>query len=110
VPEPGYLVAAVLVSSAITWALRAVPFGLLGPLRGSKVVPYLGAHMPVGVMVILVVYSVRNVPFTQAPHGAATLLALTATVGLHLWRRNLVLSIVVGTAVNVLLATLVFTG
>lgn len=109
-PEPGYLVAAVVVSAAVTWALRAVPFGLLGPLLGSRIVAYLGVSMPVGVMVILAVYTVRHVPFTRAPFGAATLLALAVTVGLHVWRRNMVLSIVAGTAVNVALASLVLTG
>ena len=109
-PEPRYLVAAVVVSAAVTWALRAIPFGLLGPLRGSRIVAYLGVSMPIGVMVILAVYTVRRVPFARAPFGAATLLALAVTVGLHLWRRNMVLSIVVGTAVNVALTSLVFTG
>ena len=32
-------------------------------------------------------------------------LALAATVGLHLWRRNAVLSILGGTAIHVILAT-----
>jgi branched-subunit amino acid transport protein len=32
-PDSQYLLAAVLVASAITWALRAVPFALLAPLR-----------------------------------------------------------------------------
>ncbi|MCD7437022.1 AzlD domain-containing protein [Streptomyces lincolnensis] len=34
--------------------------------------------------------------------------ALTVTVGLHLWRRNALLSILVGTAVHVALAGVVF--
>jgi branched-subunit amino acid transport protein AzlD len=107
VPEPGYLVAAVLVSAAITWSLRAVPFALLAPLRSSRVVAHLGEAMPLGVMLILVGYTLRNAPFTEAPYAAPTLIALAATVGLHLWRRNVVLSIVGGTVVNVVLASTV---
>jgi branched-subunit amino acid transport protein AzlD len=35
--------------------------------------------------------------------------ALAVTIGLHLWRRNALLSILGGTIVNVLLASTVFT-
>lgn len=30
-PDPFYVLAAVLVASAVTWALRALPFALLAP-------------------------------------------------------------------------------
>jgi branched-subunit amino acid transport protein AzlD len=53
-PDPQYLLAAVLVASAITWALRAVPFALLAPLRHSELIRFLGDHSPVGVMIALV--------------------------------------------------------
>ncbi|MCO1657968.1 branched-chain amino acid transporter permease [Pseudonocardia humida] len=102
-PEPGYLLAAVAVSAAITWGLRALPFALLGPLRRSPLVAHLGAGMPVGVMAVLVAHTLRDVPLAVPPHGLPTALALATTVGLHLWRRDIVLSIVAGTAVHVVL-------
>lgn len=61
-PEPGYIVAAVLISSGVTWALRAAPFAVLAPLRHSALLPYLNENMPVGIMTILVFYTVRHVP------------------------------------------------
>jgi branched-subunit amino acid transport protein AzlD len=106
VPDAAYLTAVVAVAAAVTWTLRALPFALLAPLRASKVVPHLATTMPVGVMAILVVHTLRHVP----PHDAAVGIALAATVALHLWRRNVVLSIAGGTAVHVVLASLVFTG
>ncbi len=109
-PDTGYLIAAVGVSAAITWALRALPFAVLAPLRRSQVVPYLGASMPVGVMAILVVHTLRHTAFTEAPYGAAVGLALATTVALHWWRRNVVLSIFGGTVLHVLLASVVFAG
>jgi branched-subunit amino acid transport protein AzlD len=110
VPDVGYLASVVAVASAVTWALRALPFALLAPLRASPVVPYLAASMPAGVMAILVVHTLRHTPLTAPPHGAAIGIALAATVALHLWRHNVVLSIAGGTAVHVLLASVVFTG
>ncbi|QYN35171.1 AzlD domain-containing protein [Pseudonocardia sp. DSM 110487] len=105
-PDAAYLTSVVAIAAAVTWTLRALPFALLAPLRASKVVPYLAASMPAGVMAILVIHTLRDVP----PYGAAVGIALAATVALHVWRRNVVLSIAGGTAVHVVLASLVFTG
>ncbi|MBW8795853.1 MAG: AzlD domain-containing protein [Streptomyces sp.] len=60
-----------------------------------------------GVMVILFVHCLRDLPLTQ-PRGTAPLAALAVTVGLHLWRRNALLSIIGGTAVSVALASTLF--
>jgi branched-subunit amino acid transport protein AzlD len=110
VPDPAYLAAAVAVAAAVTWTLRALPFALLAPLRRSKVVPYLAASMPIGVMAVLVAYTLRHTTLTAPPYGAAVGLALAATVALHLWRRNVLISIFGGTAVHVVLASVVFTA
>ncbi|MFD7665929.1 branched-chain amino acid transporter permease [Streptomyces sp. NPDC059788] len=106
-PDTRYAVAAVLVTAAVTWGLRALPFAVLTPLRASRTVQYLSARMPAGVMVILLAYCLRDVSFTQA-NSLAPLIALAVTVGLHLWRRNALLSILGGTAVHVILASTVF--
>ncbi|TDC11068.1 branched-chain amino acid ABC transporter [Streptomyces sp. 8K308] len=103
-PDARHAIAAVLVAAAVTWALRALPFAALAPLRASGTVRYLGERMPAGVMVILVVYCLRDL--SLADRGAVTpLAALATTVGLHLWRRDALLSILGGTVVHVLLAS-----
>jgi branched-subunit amino acid transport protein AzlD len=96
----------VVVSAATTWALRALPFAVLAPMRRSVVIRYLSVHMPVGIMVILAVYTLRDAPHADAVHGGAMATALVVTVGVHLWRRNALLSIVGGTLVNVLIVSL----
>lgn len=101
-----YLIAAVLVSTAVTWTLRALPFTAVAQLRDSRMVQYLGACMPAGVMVILLAYCLRNVRSADVA-GLAPLIALAVTVGLHLWRRNAVVSITVGTLVQVVLTSAV---
>jgi branched-subunit amino acid transport protein AzlD len=61
-------------------------------------------------MSILVVHTLRHTTPTAPPHGVAVGIALATTVALHLWRRNVVLSVAGGTTIHVLLAGLVFTG
>lgn len=103
-PEARHAIAAVLVAAAVTWALRALPFAVLTPLRTSATVQYLTTRMPAGVMLILVVHCLRDLPITHA-RVLAPMAALAVTISLHLWRRNALLSILGGTAVHVILAS-----
>ena len=77
-------------------------------LRGSALIGFLSSHLPAGIMVILAVYTLRAVSLAEAPHGVPEAVAIAATVALHLWRRNAVLSILGGTALYVLLVGVVF--
>jgi branched-subunit amino acid transport protein AzlD len=104
-PHTPYLLAAVAVSAAVTWGLRALPFTALARLRASAAVGYLSTRMPIGVMVILLAYTLRGLPLAGPVQALPDVLALAATVGLHLWRHNAVLSILGGTAIHVALAT-----
>jgi branched-subunit amino acid transport protein AzlD len=96
-----YLLTAVVVIGAVTFALRAAPFLALHRFAGLPLVRHLGASMPAGIMVILVLYSLRSVSLTTYPYGAPALVAVGATVLLHLWRRNALVSIAGGTALYV---------
>lgn len=97
-----YILAAVAVCAAITFALRALPFALLKPLQDSAFLEYLRVHMPLGIMVILVAYTLLGTELAPLPL-TATAAALAVTVGLHAWRGNAVLSMFVGTGVYVVL-------
>lgn len=104
-PEIPYILAAILVSSLLTWALRAAPFAFLAPMRRSAVLPYLNDYMRSGLMVILVFYTVRDTPVSITPLTVAVAAGLITTTGLHLWRSNATLSILGGTAARVILAS-----
>lgn len=86
-----------LVVFAVTYLLRLAPFLALRRLGDSPLVAFLGRTMPLGVMLVLVVYTVRDVDLTAAPFGLPELAGVAVTAGLHLWRRNALLSIVGGT-------------
>ncbi|MFI8660582.1 branched-chain amino acid transporter permease [Rhodococcus qingshengii] len=107
-PDTSYIFAAVAVMAVVTFALRAIPFAALMPLRSSALVGYLGIYMPAGVMLILVMYSLKGVSITAPSHGLCELIAVCATIAAHLWRKNAVLSIVVGTTIYVALVNTVF--
>lgn len=88
---------------------RFTPF-ILFP-EGKKhpeVITYLGKVLPPAMMGLLIVYCLRNVSITAAPHGLPELIAIICVVILHLWRRNPLLSIGVGTAIYMVLVQVVF--
>ncbi|MEV6742661.1 AzlD domain-containing protein [Streptomyces sp. NPDC051104] len=88
----------------ITLALRAVPFPVLGRLRGSALVRQLSAWMPVGILLILAVTALRGT-MTKDAHGAwYALLAVAVTIGVHLgFGRRTILSVGIGTGVYLIL-------
>lgn len=105
----GQAIAAVCVMAAITFFTRALPFLLFG--RGGhppKVVLYLGRVLPPAVIAMLIVYCLRTVSFAAAPSWAPQLIASLAVVGLHLWKRNNLLSIFGGTVLYMALVQMVF--
>lgn len=96
-PETGYLIGVVTVAAAVTVTLRAAPFAAMSTLRSSPLVAYLGRHLPAGVMVILVIYLLRDMAWTQPLIGIREVVAVGVTVGMHLWRRQALLSMAAGT-------------
>ncbi|CAM3390933.1 AzlD domain-containing protein [Mycobacterium frederiksbergense] len=105
-PDTGYITLLVAVSAAVTWALRALPFVVLAPMRHSTVVRYLSLHMPLGVMVMLALYTVRDVPEAAGRQQLWLVIAVLVTVSLQVWRRHALLSIFVGTGIYVALMSL----
>ncbi len=105
-PDTGYITLLVAVSAAVTWALRALPFVVLAPMRHSTVVRYLSMHMPLGVMVMLALYTVRDVPEAAGRQQLWLVIAVLVTVSLQVWRRHALLSIFVGTGIYVALMSL----
>ncbi|MEV6590649.1 branched-chain amino acid transporter permease [Streptomyces acidicola] len=103
-PSTSYLVAVLAIVFTITLALRAVPFAVLGRLRGSAIVRRLAVWMPVGILAILAVTALHGTIMTD-PHGTwYALLAVAVTIGVHLaFGRRTILSVGAGTAVYVVL-------
>ena len=101
--------AAIAVMAVVTFLTRALPFFLFD--RGEKpprVVLYLGKYLPAGVIAMLIVYCLKGVGFETTAQWLPSLLACGAVVGLHLWKRNNMLSILGGTIFYMVLVQAVF--
>ena len=88
---------------------RFLPF-LVFP--GDKPVPkyiqYLGRVLPSAVFGLLVIYCLRDVNILSGSHGIPELISIAAVAGLHLWKRQMLLSIAGGTVCYMMLVQMVF--
>ena len=64
---------------------------------------------PPAALGLLVIYCVKDVPFVAGQwHGLPELASMALVTALHLWRKNMFLSIAAGTACYMLLVQFVF--
>lgn len=92
-----------------TLATRFLPFLLFNGKRPTpRYVQYLGKALPSAIFGMLVVYCLKNVDILAGSHALPELIAIVVTVALHLWRRQMLLSIAGGTVCYMLLVQLVF--
>lgn len=92
-----------------TMLTRFLPFLLFPAGKPTpKSVHYLGSVLPGAVFGLLVVYCLKNVSLFTGSHGLPELISIALVVLLHLWKRQMLLSIAGGTACYMLLVQFVF--
>lgn len=92
-----------------TMLMRFLPFIIFPAGKPTpKYIQYLGKVLPGAVFGMLVIYCLKNVSIITSPHGIPELIAIAVVVVLHLWKKQMILSMGVGTIVYMLLVQLVF--
>ncbi len=92
-----------------TMATRFLPFLVFRSDKPTpKYIQYLGKVLPGAIFGMLIVYCLRSVSVTEYSWGLPELIAGAATVGLHLLKRKMLLSIAGGTVIYMLLVQFVF--
>lgn len=76
--------------------------------RKPKIISYLSLTIPAAMMGLLVVYCLKSTAILTYPYGLPELITVGVTAGLHLWKRNVLLSISVGTVLYMVLLQLIF--
>ena len=99
----------IAVCALVTAGLRFFPFLIFGENRKTPpVIAYLGQVLPFAIMGMLVVYCLKDVSFICAPFGIPEAIGCAVVAGLHVWKRNTLLSIGAGTVVYMLLVQFLF--
>lgn len=108
-PDYKHALIVILVMGIVTLGTRLLPVLIFG--RGEKVpeyIVYLGKVVPYTAMGLLIVYCLRDISFTAAPHALPEIIALALVSLTYLWKKNSILSVVIGTVAYMLLVQLVF--
>lgn len=99
-------IALVVIGTMVT---RFLPFLLFPAGKPTpKYIRYLGKVLPAAVFGLLVVYCLKNVSVFTGSHGIPELLAVILVVVLHLWKRQMLVSIAGGTICYMLLVQFIF--
>lgn len=94
-----YILLACILMGLVTFATRAAPFLFGKKLKESKTIAYLGNLLPASIMLILVLYCLKDTIVLSFPFAIPETVAIGCIIPLHLWKRNSLLSIFAGTAI-----------
>lgn len=99
----------VLIVAAGTMLTRFLPF-LIFPAnkKTPEYVQFLGRTLPFATIGLLVVYCLREIAPAVYPYALPELITAAVVVLLHIWRRNTLLSIGIGTLLYMVLVQQVF--
>lgn len=104
-----YNIKLIIVCALVTMLTRFLPFLIFNEHRKTpKIVLYLGKVLPCAIMGMLVVYCLKDVDFLSKPYGIPEFISIAFVALLHIWKRNSLLSIGLGTVFYMVMVQLVF--
>ncbi len=96
----------VVLGTALT---RFLPFLIFPAGKPTpKYIQYLGKVLPSAVFGMLVIYCLKGVSIFSGTRGIPELIAILIVIALHIWKRQMLLSIAGGTICYMLLVQMVF--
>ena len=92
-----------------TMCTRFLPFIIFRADKPTpKYIQYLGKVLPLAVFGLLVVYCLKDVSLFEGSRGIPEALSIALVIILHLWKRQMLLSIAGGTLCYMILVQTIF--
>ena len=101
-----YSIVIVLVVAGVTLLLRCLPFLIFRSGNIPPVLVYLGKVLPVAAMGMLVVYCLKDTGFSTTSEWLPSLIAVAGIIAAQLFKKNILISVVVGMVLYLPLANL----
>ncbi len=100
------MIAMVVLGTMLT---RYLPFLVFPQGKPTpKYIQYLGKVLPAAVIGLLVVYSLKDIHVFKGSHGIPELIGVAVVVLLHVWKKQMFLSIAGGTIIYMVLVQTIF--
>lgn len=91
-----YALTVIFALFILTIVTRAIPFVFSGILKNSAKLQIIGKYLPAYVMLLLTIYEVAEGDIHNTGYLISAFIAFLLLIIIHLWRRNMLLSIAVG--------------
>lgn len=92
-----------------TVIIRFLPFIIIRKsIAERKYIKFLGDMMPYSMIALLVVYCLKEVNLIKYPYGIPELISIAIIIILHIIKRNVLISIGVGTVIYMILVQTIF--
>lgn len=88
---------AILIIAVVTFFTRVFPFIFFSRRNPPKILDFVQQYIPPMVMVILVIYSLKDTSWASVPFGLPEIISLLFVTIIHLWKNNPLISIFGGT-------------
>lgn len=98
----------IVVMAIMSFLMRALPFLVFSKGKIPKFILYLGDVLPGAIMGMLIIYCFKSTVVTSFPFGIPELIATAVVVILHLWKKNVLMSVGVGTVLYMVLVQVIF--
>lgn len=100
------IIIAVALGTILT---RVLPFLIFNDAENlPPAISYLSKVLPYSIMAMLVVYCLKDMNFFNKNHALPELIAVIATILIHLYKNNTLLSIITGTIIYMVCIQLIF--
>ena len=98
-----YLFLSILSAGVGMVICRLLPFIIFANGKLPKLVKFYEKYLPYSLMAILFCYCFVSVKFSVYPHGFPEIITLIVITLLHIWKKNVMLSLFLGTVVFLIL-------
>ena len=93
----------IIVMACITFFTRLLPFLFFRGKKPPGILDYLENNIPPMILLLLVIYCLKDVSWGQRPYGMPELISIAVVVAVHLWKSNALMSICAGTILYMVL-------
>ncbi|WP_294705115.1 AzlD domain-containing protein [uncultured Fusobacterium sp.] len=102
-----YIILVIFIAAIVTWFTRAIPFLVFGNRALPEKVKYLGGVLPPAIMVILVVYCLRNINFKNINNFLPEIIACAVVIISPKLKLNMYMTIILSTLCYMLLIRII---
>ena len=91
-----HLIWVFLAVMVLILATRWLPFIFAERLKNAKMIENVGKQLPAYIMLLLLIYELKPSSFVVWPYALPQVIALLFVIIIHLWQRQVLLSMLVG--------------